>query len=58
LRPQPLLERPYLQRDGRLSDAETLGRLREAAPLDDGAEGGELTRVHKEIGNYILDEPK
>ena len=49
LRPEPLLERPHLQRDGRLGDAEPLGRLREAAPLDDGAEGGELARVHKQI---------
>ena len=49
LRPEPLLERPHLQRDGRLGDTETLGRLREAAPLDDGAERGELTRVHKKI---------
>ena len=49
LRPEPLLERPHLQRDGRLRDAEPLGRLREAPPLDDGAECGELARVHKRI---------
>ena len=48
LRPEPLLERPHLQRDGRLGDTETLGRLREAAPLDDGAEGGQLACVHKQ----------
>ena len=49
LRPEPLLERPHLQRDGGLGDAEALGRLREAAPLDHGAEGGELTGIHKQI---------
>ena len=48
LRAEPLLERPHLQRDGGLGDAETLGRLREAAALDDGAERGQLTRVHKD----------
>ena len=48
LRPQPLLERPHLERDGRLRHAEALRRLREAAPLDDGAERSELARVHKE----------
>ena len=47
LRPEPLLERAHLQRDGRLRDAEPLGRLREAPALDDGAECGELARVHK-----------
>ena len=47
LRPEPLLERAYLQRDGRLRDAEPVRRLREAAPLDDGAKRGQLTRVHK-----------
>ena len=47
--PEPLLERPDLQADGGLGDAEPLGRLREAAPLDDRAEGGELARVHKRI---------
>ena len=49
LRAEPLLERPHLERDGGLGDAETLGRLREAAPLDDGAEGRELTGIHKQI---------
>ena len=49
LRAEPLLERPHLQRDGGLGDAETLGRLREAAPLDDGAERRELARIHKQI---------
>ena len=49
LRAEPLLERPHLQRDRRLGDAEPLGRLREAAALDDGAERRELARVHKHI---------
>ena len=35
LRPEPLLERPDLEAHRRLGDAEPLGRLREAAPLDD-----------------------
>ncbi len=48
-RPEPLLERAHLQRDGGLRDAEPLGRLREAPPLDDGAERGQLARVHKQI---------
>ena len=47
LRAEPLLERPHLQRHGRLRDAEPLGRLREALALDDGAERGELARIHK-----------
>ena len=47
LGPEPLLERPHLQGDGRLGDAEPLGRLREAAAFDDRAEGGELSRIHK-----------
>ena len=47
LRPEPLLERPNLQRDGRLGDAEPVGRLREAPAFDDRAEGSELTRIHK-----------
>ncbi len=55
---EALLERPHLERDGRLRDAEPLRRLREAPALDDGTEGGELARVHKEIlshrsGDYI-----
>ena len=49
LRAEPLLERAHLQRHGGLRDAEALGRLREAAPLDDGAERCKLTRVHKQI---------
>ena len=49
LRPEPLLERAHLQRDGGLGDAETLGRLREAPPLDNGAESSKLARVHKQI---------
>src|SRR5262245_61873217 len=43
---QPLLERAHLQRHRRLRDAETLGRLREAAAIDNRAERGELARVH------------
>ena len=46
LRPKPLLERPDLKRDRGLRDAEPFRRLREAAPLDDRAEGRELLRVH------------
>ena len=49
LRAEPLLERPHLQRDGGLRDAEPLRRLREAPPFDDGAERGELARIHKRI---------
>ena len=47
LRAEPLLERAHLQRDGRLGDSKPLGGLREAAALDNGAEGRKLTRVHK-----------
>ena len=47
LPPEALLERADLQADGRLSDAEPLRRLGEALALDDGAERGKLTRVHK-----------
>ena len=46
---EPLLERPHLERDRGLGDTEPLRRLREAPPLDDGAEGGELARIHKQI---------
>src|SRR5581483_10744029 len=49
LRPEPLLERLYLEAHRRLRDAEPLGRLAEAAPLDDGDEGLQLLRVHKRI---------
>ena len=49
LRPEPLLERPHLERDGRLGDAELLGGLRERAPLDDRAERGQLARIHKRM---------
>jgi lipopolysaccharide/colanic/teichoic acid biosynthesis glycosyltransferase len=44
---QTLLEGANLQADGRLRDTEPLSGLREALALDDGAECGELTRVHK-----------
>ena len=47
LLPEPLLERAHLEADGRLRDPEPLRRLREAAPLDDRAERGELLRFHK-----------
>ena len=43
----PLLERPDLQADRGLGDAELVGGLREAPALDDRAEGSELLRVHK-----------
>jgi len=58
LRPEALLERADLQADGRLGDTEALRGLGEALLLDDGAERGELTRVHKHSGDYVLDEPK
>ena len=57
LRAEPLLERPDLQADRRLRDSEARGRLREAATFDDGAEGGELTSIHKFPGNCILAAP-
>ena len=47
LRPEPLLERPHLQRDGGLGHPEALGRLRERLALDHLAERLQLTRVHK-----------
>ena len=47
LRPEPLLERPHLQRDGGLGDAEPLGRLGERLALDHLAERLQLTRIHK-----------
>ena len=43
---EALLERADLQADGRLGHPELLRRLREAPPLDDGAEGSELPRIH------------
>ncbi len=49
LRAEPLLERSHLQRDGGLRDTQPLGGLREAAALDDRAERGELTGVHKRM---------
>ncbi len=49
LRAEALLERADLERHRRLRDAETLGRLREAPPLDDRAERGKLARVHKRM---------
>jgi len=44
---EALLERADLQLDRRLRHAEPLRGLREALTLDDGAKGGELSRVHK-----------
>ena len=49
LRAEALLERAHLQRDGRLGDAELVGRLGERASLDDRAERGQLACVHKSI---------
>src|SRR5436190_12008924 len=43
--PEALLERSDLEADGRLCHAQPLGGLRKALALDDGAEGGQLTRV-------------
>src|SRR5207237_8449062 len=51
LGPEPLLERADLKADGRLGDPEPLRRLREALPLDHGAECGKLTRVHERPGD-------
>ena len=48
LQAEPLLERPDLEAHRRLGDAELLGRLGEAPPLDDGAERCKLARVHKQ----------
>jgi hypothetical protein len=53
LLPEALLERAHLQADCGLRHPEPLGRLREAPPLDDRAEGRKLSRVHKE--NLYLD---
>ena len=47
LPPEPLLERANLEADGRLGDPEPLSGEREALPVDDSAERGQLTRVHK-----------
>ena len=47
LPPEPLLERANLEADGGLGDPEPLSGEREALPVDDGAERGQLTRVHK-----------
>ena len=49
LRPEPLFERLDLQAHRRLGDPQPLGRLREAAPLDDRAERRQLARIHKRI---------
>ena len=46
LAPEPLLERSDLKAHRRLRHAELFRRLREAPPLDDGAESRELPRVH------------
>ena len=48
LQPEPFLERADLQADRRLRHAELLGRLGEAAPLDDCAECCKLARIHKQ----------
>ena len=58
LPPEPLLERPDLEADRRLRDTEPLRSLREALALDDRAEGCKLARIHKDPGDYLLDEPK
>src|SRR5215212_3744930 len=44
---EPLLQRPNLEADRRLGHPEPLGRLGEALPVNHLAEGGELSRVHK-----------
>ena len=49
LRAEPLLERPHLQRDRRLRDAQALGGLGEAAALDDLAERCKLACIHKQM---------
>ncbi len=49
LRPEALLERADLERDGRLGDPELVGRLGERAAFDHRAEGAELACVHKPI---------
>src|SRR6185437_8941347 len=46
---QPLLERANLEADRRLRDAEAFGGVGEALPLYHLAEGGELSRVHKQL---------
>ena len=48
LQAEPLLERPDLEAHRRLGDAELLGGLGEAPPLDDDAERCKLARVHKQ----------
>ena len=49
LQAEALLERPHLQRDGRLGDAEPLRRLRERPALDHRAERLQLARIHKHL---------
>ena len=49
LLPDPLLERADLEADRGLGHPEPLGRLGEAAPLDDRAERPKLARIHKRI---------
>jgi hypothetical protein len=44
---EAFLEGAHLQADGWLRHPEPLGSLREAPPLDDLAERGKLTRIHK-----------
>src|SRR5262249_8782596 len=47
LRAQSLLQRANLERHGGLGDAQSVGRLREAAALDDRKKSCELARIHK-----------
>ena len=47
--PKPLLERAHLETDGGLSHPQPLGRKREALPLDDRTERGQLARIHKDL---------
>jgi hypothetical protein len=48
-RPEPLLERANLEADRRLGDPEALRSVGEALALYYLAEGGELSRVHKQL---------
>lgn len=46
LRAEALFERPHLERHGGLAHPESRGGLREAAAVDDRAEGLELACIH------------